>query len=123
MFNKSFEEMGIPPGYGFRQLLFSPVVNTVIVQMQSASRNWRPERLCFRQAGSDKYRSIGAPGDLISQEFPFVHPSKPLLAYNSNQHRFRVDDQGEERHSGNWDSLNIFNLESGVEVASINQGT
>ncbi len=86
MLNRSFEEMGIPPGYGFKQLLFSPVANTVVVQTQSAGHNWRPERLYFRKAESDKYRNIGEPGDLTSQEFPFAHPSKPLLAYNSLQH-------------------------------------
>jgi hypothetical protein len=123
MLNKSFEEMGIPPGYGFKQLLYSPVVNTMVAQTQSAGRNWCPERLYFRRAASDVYRSIGKPGDLISQEFPFLHPSKPLLAYNSMRHRFTLDAEGKERHSGDWDSLIVFNLESEAEVASISQDT
>ncbi len=123
MFNRSFEEMGIPSGYGFKQLLFSPVANALVVQTQSAGHNWRPERLYFRPVTSDKYQNIGEPGDLISQEFPFVHASKPLLAYNSMHHRFTLDAQGEERHSGDWDSMKLFNLESGVEIDSINQDT
>jgi len=123
MFNRSFQEMGIPSGYGFKQLLFSPAANALVAQTQSAGHNWRPERLYFRYAASDKYRNIGEPGDLTSQEFPFLHSSKPLLAYNSMQHRFTVDAQGEERHSGDWDSLKLFNLESGVEIDSINQDT
>jgi hypothetical protein len=123
MFNRSFEEMGIASGYGFKQLLFSPVAKALVVQTQSAGHNWRPERLYFRPVASDKYRNIGEPGDLISQEFPFLHSSKPLLAYNSMQHRFTLDPQGEERHSGDWDSLKLFNLESGVEIDSVNQDT
>jgi len=115
--------MGIPSGYGFKQLLFSPVANTVVVQAQSAGNNWRPERLYFRHAASDKYRSIGEPGDLASQEFPFVHSSKPLLAYNSMQHRFILDAQGEKRHCGDWDSVKLFNLQLGAEVDSIGPDT
>jgi hypothetical protein len=121
MFNKSFQEMGIPPGYGFKQLLFSPVANALVVQTQSTARNWRPERLYFRYAVSDNYQKIGEPGDLISQESPFIHSSKPLLAYNSLQHSFDVDAQGEERHGGDWHSLKLFDLKLGVEVDSINQ--
>jgi len=34
-----------------------------------------------------------------------------------------VDAQGEERHSGDWESVNIYNLESGAEVESINRDT
>ncbi len=118
---KSFQDMGIPSGYGFKQLLFSPAVNILVVQTCSAGHDWRPERLYFRHADSGGYRKIGAPDDFTSQESPFAHSSKPLLAYNSMQHHFTVDAEGKQRHSGDWDSLNIFNLESGVEVASIKQ--
>ena len=113
--------MGIPSGYGFKQLLFSPVANALVLQTQSAGHNWRPERLYYRHTASEKYQNIGEPGDLTSQEFPFVHTSKPLLAYNSMQHRFTLDAQGGERHGGDWDSLKLFNLELGVEIDSINQ--
>jgi len=123
MWNKSFQEMGIPVGYGFKQLLFSPAAKSVVVQAQSAEKNWRPERLYFRHKESDKYNAVGQPGDLVSQDYPFVHPSKPLLAYNSLKHRFSVDAAGEERHSADWHSLNFFDLNSGVEVDSINQET
>jgi hypothetical protein len=123
MWNRSFQEMGLPPGYGLKQLLFSPAANALGVQAQSAGLNWRPERLYFRYVESDKYQCVGQPADLTSQDFPFVHPSKPLLAYNSMQHRFTVDAQGEERHSGDWDSLRLFDLKLGAEVDSINQDT
>jgi hypothetical protein len=121
MWNKSFQEMGIPLGYGFRRLLYSPAAKSVIVQAESSEKNWRPERLYFRHEASDKYNPVGEPGDLVSQDYPFLHPSKPLLAYNSLKHRFSVDATGEERHSGDWHSLNLFDLASGLEVNSITE--
>jgi hypothetical protein len=123
MWSRSFQEMGIPPGYGFKQLLFSPAAKAVVVQAQSAGKSWRPERLYFRHVGEEKYASIGPPAELVSQEFPFVHPSKPLLAYNCLKHHFSLDAQGEERHSADWHSLNLYDLDSGVEVDSINPET
>lgn len=121
MWNRSFQEMGLPPGYGFKQLLFSPVANALIVHAQSAERNWRPERLYFRKLESEQYRPVGQPGDLTSQDHPFVHPAKPLLAYNSMRHRSSEDADGKERHGADWDSLRVYDLNSGVEVASLNR--
>jgi hypothetical protein len=121
MWNRSFQEMGLPPGYGFKQLLLSPVANALIVHAQSAGRNWRPERLYFRKLESEQYQPVGQPGDLTSQDHPFVHPAKPLLAYNSMKHRFSVDADGKERHSADWDSLRIYDLKLGVEVDSVNR--
>lgn len=123
MWNKSFQEMAIPPGYGFKQLLFSSVANALVVQTQSAEKTWRPERLYFRHIDSDKYKPVGQPGDLVSQDYPFVHPSKPVVAYNCLKHRFSVYPQGEERHSADWDCLTLYNLESGVVVEQINPDT
>jgi hypothetical protein len=123
MDNISFQGMGIPPGYGFKKLLFSPVANVLVVQAQSAANNWRPERLYFRHTSQETYRPVGEPGDLYSQESPLVHPSKPLLAYNLMEHRFTINAHGKEQHSGDWDSLRVFNLEMGTEVASVCQRT
>jgi hypothetical protein len=120
MWNKSFQEMGLPAGYGFKQLLFSPAAKALVVQAQSAGSNWRPERLYARKIGSNRYQPIGQPDDLTSQDYPFLHSSKPLLAYNSMQHHFSMDAQGEERHSADWDSLRLYDLQSGGEVDCIN---
>jgi hypothetical protein len=117
------KKWAFPPGYGFKQLLFSPVASALILQAQPSGKNWRPERLYFRHIESDRYNAIGQPADLSSQDFPFVHPSKPLLAYNCLEHRFSVDATGEERHSGDWDSLNIYDLRQGTDVESINRKT
>lgn len=93
------------------------------MQAQSAERNWRPERLYFRHIESDQYKPIGEPSDLVSQDDPFVHPSKPLVAYNSLKHRFSLDAQGKERHSADWECLTVYNLESGMELDSIDPDT
>jgi len=113
--------MGIPAGYSFKQLLFCPVANALVLQTCSARDNWRPERLLFRHLTWERYRLVGNPDDLISQESPFVHPSKPLLAYVSAQHQFSLDEEGKERHSGNWNRLHIVNLESGSEALSVSE--
>lgn len=121
MFSTSFEEMGIPAGYGFKQLLFSPVANALVLQACSARDNWRPERLFIRHLSSDRYRIVGSPDDLISQEYPFLHPSKPLLAYISTQHEFSLDEDGKEQHYGNWHGLHIVDLNSGLEAQLVSE--
>jgi hypothetical protein len=123
MLSTSFEEMGIPVGYGFQQLLFSPVANALVLQASSATDNWRPERLFFRQLADRRYRTIGNPDDLISQESPFLHSSKPLLAYVSMKHGFLLDDEGKERHHSNWRGIHIINLENGSETQSVNDAS
>jgi len=120
MWNKSFQEIGLPAGYGFKQLLFSPAAKALVIQAQSAASNWRPERLYVRKLNSDRYEPIGQPDDLTSQDYPFLHSSKPLLAYNSMQHHFSMDAQDEERHSADWESLRLYDLESSVEVNCMN---
>jgi hypothetical protein len=35
------------------------------------------------------------------------------------EHHFTIDAHGKELHSGEWDSLRVFNLETGTEVASV----
>jgi len=123
MLHKTFSEMGIPPGYGFKKFQHSPIAHALVVQTQSSGHNWRPERLYFRKVEAPTYQSVGAVDDLVSQEFPFVHPSEPLLAYNCMVHKFPIDEHGQERHSGDWDSLRIFNLENGSDVDSIGPGS
>lgn len=123
MLPTTFQEMGIPVGYGFKQLLFSPLANCVVLQACSVSDNWRPERIFFRRSDWDKYRILGNPADLVSQESPFIHPSKPLLAYNSQQHVFSLDGEGRERHAGDWHSLEVVSLEDGSAVRSVNYDT
>jgi hypothetical protein len=120
---KSFEEMGISPGYGFKQLLFSVVANALVVQTCSANETWRPERLYFRHTDWDKYQLVGIPDDFVSQESPFIHSSKPSLAYVSVRHKFSLDEEGRKSHTGSWESLHVVSLESGAEVHSVREET
>ncbi len=119
MFSKSFEEMGIPTGYGFKQLLFSPLANTMVLHASSATNDWRPERIYFRHTRWVEYRQVGNPGELDSQESPFIHSVKPLLAFTTMQHSFSIDADGRELRDANWHSLQIVDLESGLAVRSI----
>ena len=121
MFDRSFQDMGIPAGYAFKKLLFSPTASVIVVQAQSAGENWRPERLYLRSTTENQYSQVGTPGDLISQESPTIH--KALLAYNLMQHSFSIDDKGKERHSGDWDSLRVFSLKARLEVQEITPKT
>jgi hypothetical protein len=118
MSHKSFEDIGIPPGYGFKRLLFNPPTQTIIVHVE-AVRHWRPERLYLRSVASERYTAIGSPGDMISQECPVTSNSQPLLAYIAIRHKFDVDAGGEERHSGNWESLNLVNLMDGTDRSMV----
>ena len=118
-----FEDMGIPPGYGVKQLLFSPAANVLVLQIHSAGEAWRPERLYFRGIGSDKYSPIGAPSLLVSQERPCIHSSKPLVAFNQMQHKFSLNAAGEELHSGDWHSLEVVSLETGLPVRTVRPDT
>jgi hypothetical protein len=94
----------------------SPVSNALVLRTCSARDNWRPERLFYRRLAWDRYRIIANPDHLMSQESPFLHSSKPLLAYVSTQHQFSLDEEGIESHSGNWHGLHIVNLENGLET-------
>jgi hypothetical protein len=123
MFPTTFQDMGIPAGYAFKHLLFSPTANVLVLHACSAEDNWRPERLYFRQTVWNKYRLVGNPGDLVSQESPFVHPTEPLLAFNSLRHEFLLDTDGQEQHHGDWHSLQLLSLESGSVIRSITPDT
>lgn len=118
--HRSFKEMGIPAGYGRKQLLFCPAAETLVVQVESVG-NWRPERLLMRAITSERYTPVGSPADMVSQEDPVVSNSKPLLAYNGMLHKFDIGPEGEERHFGEWESLKVIDLIAGSEAATIDR--
>ena len=91
--------------------------------MYLSCKHSRRKRIGVQSAFIFATLPIGQPGDLVSQDYPFVHPSKPLVAYNCLKHHFSVDAQGEERHSADWDSLNLYSLESEAEVEQIDRDT
>jgi hypothetical protein len=61
LFSKLFDEMGVPAGYRFKQLLFSPRANSVVRHASSAMNDWRPERIYFHRVGrvSPSWQSWG----------------------------------------------------------------
>ena len=115
MIHKSFEDMGIPRGYGFKQLLFCLSAKKLVVHTESV-RPWRPERLYIRDLSSDRYTLVGSPADMISQQYPVISNSKCLLAYSAELNKFDVNEEGDELHFGQWDSINIHNLAAPAEA-------
>jgi hypothetical protein len=122
MFHKSFVDLGISPGYGFKQLLFCPSANALVVQAQSATSSWRPDRLYFRQVTAERYDPVGT-DYLFSQEDPVLAPSRPVLAYRANVHSFALDAAGVERHSAKWDSIRVFDLHARAETCVVSART
>ncbi len=120
--HKSFDEMGIPKGYGFKRLLFCAPANTLVVEIEALS-HWRPARLYSRASGVERYEPIGTPSELLSQEDPAVSLSHPLLAYNTLRNSFTIDAEGNELHSGNWEAIRVCDLSAGKEVHVVDRET
>jgi hypothetical protein len=118
--NRSFEEMGMAKGYGFKRLLFCAPANTLVVQTQPI-QGWRPDRLYIRPASGEQYQAIGSPAELVSQEDPAVSSVDPLLAYNTLRHSFRADEDGNELHGANWEAIRVIDLTSGAEIRVVDR--
>lgn len=122
MLHTSFEQMGIPPGYGFRSLLFCGQASMLVLQAR-AIEGWRPDRLFARAASGERYEPLGAPGEMLSQEDPVLSPSHPLLAYNTFLHSFGIDAAGEEQHFGNWEAIRVLDLHTWKETHVVDKET
>lgn len=119
---KSFEEMGIPSGYAFRNLLYCSPADVLIAQAEPRSGQG-PNRLYYRPAGSDRYEPIGAPDELISQEDPTVLCSHPLLAYNTLRHSLQSGEAGNNWPGTNWDAVRLLDLRSMTEKHIVDHET
>ena len=122
MMHKSFEEMGVPAGYGFKNLLYCAAAETLIAQLQPL-QGWRPERLYVRSNGSERYEPLGTPEEMVSQDDPIVLCSHPLLAYNNLRHSFSSNEEGEELHGGKWEAVRVFDLRSRTEKYLVDRET
>jgi hypothetical protein len=116
MLHKSFEDLGIPPKYGFKHLLFCPSANVLVVQTQSGTDDWRPERLYYRATAAERYLPVAQDSDLVSHEDPVVAISRPLLAYRTSLHNFFADAEGLQRHGANWESVRVFDLQARADI-------
>ena len=122
MLHKSFEEMGIPAGYGFKNLLYCAAADTLVVQLEPL-QGWRPERLYLRSNGSEQYDLLGEPEEMISQDDPVVLCAHPLLAYNTLRHSFSNDAGGAELHGADWEAVHVFDLRSKAETHVVDRET
>ena len=122
MLHKNFQEMGIPAGYGFKHLLYCAAADTLIVQTQPL-QGWRPERLYARKVQDERYRPIGSPEKLVSQEYPVTCPGHPLLAYNTLTHSFRSDEEGNEQHGADWQAVRVIDLVTQAESFVVDRET
>jgi len=120
--HKNLQELGISPGYGFRKLLFCAQASILVVQAQPTG-GWRPDRLFARPVSGERYQPLGAPAEMVSQEDPVLSPSHPLLAYNTELHSFRLDEEGNEQHFGNWKAIRVLDLSTGSETHVVDRET
>ena len=103
-----WQQEGIPPGYGFSQLLYNPPSGIQIVELcHGVSERFHPNRLFVRLKGAEKYEQLGMPEESCSQESAVTSPGQPILFFNSN--RLTIDG---DRVSGNWDGLYSVDLET-----------
>lgn len=122
MQSKNFEEMGIPAGYGFRNLLYCSPADALIVQAQPR-HGQGPFRLYARRAGGDRYEPILATHESISQEDPTVLCSHPVLAYNTLHHTIESGEAGNEWPGANWEAVRVLDLRSMTETHVVDRET
>ncbi len=114
--------MGIPHGYGLRNLLFCARANILVVQARPTD-GWRPDRLFVRPVSGERYQPLGTPAEMVSQEDPVLSSAGPLLAYKTEVHSFRIDEKGNELHSANWETTRVLDLSTGSETHVVDRET
>ena len=120
---RTYQQLGIPEGYGFKKLLYVPSSKLIVVQVKSWPHDWRnPDRLFLRGIDETAYRPIGTPAEMASQESPTLHPVRPLLAYISDVHSFSRDIHGVEHAGGDWSFLEVTDL-IGSTSTTVTQST
>jgi ClpA/ClpB-like protein len=114
-----WQQEGIPPGYGFSQLLYNPSSGIQIVELcHGASERFHPNRLFVRLKGAERYEQLGTPEESCSQESAVTSPGQPILFFNSNRLTIHGD-----RVSGDWDGLYSVDLEKLVIVRCTSKET
>jgi hypothetical protein len=114
-----WEIEGIPPGYGFAQLLYNPPSGILIIELcHGTSQQFLPNRLFLRHKDAEGYRHLGMPEETCSQESAVTSPGQPTLFFNSNRLKIQGD-----RVSGEWDGLYSVDLEKLAIVRCASQET
>jgi hypothetical protein len=60
---------------------------------------------------------------MVSQEDPVLSSSHSLLAYRTEVHSFRADEEGNEQHFGNWEAIRVIDLRLGSETHVVDRET
>jgi len=127
--------IGVPCGTSrFKKWVSRPVSDSssfcsVLLRNQLSCRHNRRRRIGVQSACISVMKDrtsttlLDSRATSCRKTIPLFIPQNLCWAYNSLKHRFSVDATGEERHSADWHSLNLFDLNSGVVVDSINQET
>ena len=93
---------GIPPGYSWKNLLYNPASETIVIEMACTGRGHLPmSRLFARRKDAEVYEQIGQPGDDLSYEAPVTCEKHPIVVFNSIKW---------EGSGGNPDGVYLFNL-------------
>lgn len=75
---------GIPAGYRWKNLLYNPASESIIVEMARADTGHLPmSRLFTRHKDAEAYEQIGDPADNVSFEAPVTCEKQPIVIFNS----------------------------------------
>jgi hypothetical protein len=118
----TFQDLGIPPQYGFERLLYSPSAGTVVAQARWADRGFRPRLLFVRDVNEEHYTPVGMHEEMLDQGSPQVSLAKPWLAFITARFQIGKDASGEERIGGNPEDVKVFDLSLRSDVLTIPMG-
>jgi len=107
---------GIPSGYAYPKLLYNPVSEMLIIQLEGVDE-LRPKRLYMKHKDASKYEQVGSPDDKTSYEDPVVSMNRPLLAFN-----IETWQKHEQGVSGDWKELQVLDVKTGTNVRSVRKG-
>lgn len=75
---------GIPRGYRWKNLLYNPASESIIIEMARTDTGHLPmSRLFTRHKDAEAYEQIGDPADDVSFEAPVTCEKQPVVIFNS----------------------------------------
>lgn len=93
---------GIPAGYRWRNLVYNPASESVIIEMARTDTGHLPmSRLFTRHIHEEVYEHVGNPPDDVSYESPVTCEKQPIVIFSSTKW---------EGGAGNHDGVYVFNL-------------
>ena len=96
------KSLGIPRGYRWKNLLYNPASERIIVEMARTDTGHLPmSRLFTRHKDGEAYELVGDPADDMSYESPVTCERHPIIVFSSTKW---------EGGGGNHDDVYMFNL-------------